>query len=82
MAADIAIHINRACTAAHKRCAHNPRLEESRMADSADAQVYRRMFRLYPAQDGWIYEVWIASRPVVVGWCHTQEAALQEAALA
>ena len=53
------------------------------MAERAHAEVYRRMFRLYPAQGGgWIYEVWIASRPVVVGWCHTQAAALQEASLA
>ncbi len=53
------------------------------MAERAEAELYRRMFRLYPAQGGgWIYEVWIASRPVVVGWCHTQAAALQEASLA
>ena len=38
--------------------------------------------RIYPAQSGgWIYEVWIAARPVVIGWCHTREGAL-EASLA
>jgi hypothetical protein len=53
------------------------------MAERAQTHVHPRMFRLYPAQaGGWIYEVWIASRPVVVGWCHTREAALQEASLA
>lgn len=53
------------------------------MTERAEIQSYRRMFRLYPAEGGgWIYEVWIASRPVIVGWCHTQQAALQEASLA
>jgi hypothetical protein len=28
-----------------------------------------------------MYEVWIAARPVVVGWCRTREAAEQEASL-
>jgi hypothetical protein len=37
---------------------------------------------VYPAQGGWMYEVWIAARLVVVGWCHTREAAEQEALLA
>ena len=38
---------------------------------------------VYPAQTGgWIYEVWIAARPVVIGWCHTREAAEYEASLA
>jgi hypothetical protein len=37
---------------------------------------------VYAAQaGGWIYEVWIAKRPVVVGWCHTREEAEQEARL-
>jgi hypothetical protein len=37
---------------------------------------------VYPAQSGgWIYEVWIAKRPVVVGWCHTRQAAEQQASL-
>ena len=39
--------------------------------------------RVYPAQSGgWIYEVWIAARPVVIGWCHTREGAVLEASLA
>jgi hypothetical protein len=38
---------------------------------------------VYPAQTGgWIYAVWIAARPVVVGWCLTREAAEYEAAVA
>ena len=38
---------------------------------------------VYPSQSGgWIYEVWIAERPVVIGWCRTREAAEQAAALA
>ena len=37
---------------------------------------------VYPAQSGWIYEVWIAARLVVIGWCHTKEAAEHEAMLA
>ena len=38
---------------------------------------------VYPGQSGgWIYEVWIAARLVVVGWCRTREAAESEAALA
>ena len=30
---------------------------------------------------GWIYEVWIEHRPVVVGWCETRAKAEEEAAL-
>ena len=42
-----------------------------------------RDVNVYPAQaGGWIYEVWIAARPVIIGWCQTREAALLEAALA
>lgn len=38
---------------------------------------------VYPAiSGGWIYEVWIAERPVVVGWCRTREAAEHEASMA
>jgi hypothetical protein len=38
---------------------------------------------VYPSQfGGWIYEVWIAARPVIVGWCHTKEAAEHEAVVA
>jgi hypothetical protein len=37
---------------------------------------------IYPVKTGgWMYEVWIESRPVVVGWCHTREAAEHEASL-
>lgn len=82
-AADIVIIIA-ACTRAHKKKPQaETALEETRMAERTQTEVYRRMFRLYPAEGGgWIYEVWIASRPVVIGWCHTQAAALQEASLA
>ena len=39
--------------------------------------------KLYAAESGgWIYEVWIARRPVVIGWCHTREVAEAEASLA
>jgi hypothetical protein len=38
--------------------------------------------KIHPsATGGWIYEVWIADRPVVVGWCETRERAEQAAAL-
>lgn len=38
---------------------------------------------VYPAATGgWIYEVWIAARPVVVGWCATREGAEHEARMA
>ena len=38
---------------------------------------------VYPGQrGGWVYEVWVAARLVVIGWCHTKEAAEQEAMLA
>ena len=37
---------------------------------------------IYPASGGWMYEVWIAARLVVIGWCRTREAAESEAALA
>lgn len=38
---------------------------------------------VYPsATGGWLYEVWVAQRPVVVGWCQTREAAEREARLA
>lgn len=41
-----------------------------------DVNVYRS------ESGGWIYEVWIAARLVVIGCCHTREAAVQEASLA
>jgi hypothetical protein len=38
--------------------------------------------KIHPsATGGWIYEVWIENRPVVVGWCETREKAEGEAAL-
>ena len=38
---------------------------------------------IYPAESGgWMYEVWVGARPVVVGWCRTREAAEKAAALA
>ena len=37
---------------------------------------------IYPAESGgWIYEVWISKRPVIIGWCQTREAAEHEASL-
>ena len=37
---------------------------------------------IYPIESGgWMYEVWIAARAVVVGWCRTREAAELEASL-
>lgn len=38
---------------------------------------------VYPSPaGGWLYEVWVAQRAVVVGWCRTREAAEREAFLA
>ena len=34
---------------------------------------------IYAGRDGWFYEVWIASRLVVLGWCPTRERANREA---
>jgi hypothetical protein len=31
--------------------------------------------RIYPGRDGWFYEVWIASRLVLFGWCQSRERA-------
>lgn len=42
-----------------------------------------RGVHIYPSRaGGWFYEVWIAARPVVIGWCRTREAAEQQAELA
>ena len=38
--------------------------------------------RIYESSSGWIYEVWIRGRAVIVGCCRTLEAATREAALA
>lgn len=52
-------------------------------SEPTPAQLFGRSINVYPAQSGgWMYEVWISERPVVVGWCTTREAAEQEAALA
>jgi hypothetical protein len=52
------------------------------MKEETQTEADSRSFNIYPAQaGGWIYEVWIAARPVVVGWCRTREAALHEANL-
>jgi hypothetical protein len=38
--------------------------------------------KIHPsATGGWIYEVWIENRPVIIGWCKTREKAEDEAAL-
>ncbi len=38
---------------------------------------------IYPARSGgWMYEVRINNRAVVIGWCHTRAAAEHEASLA
>ena len=37
---------------------------------------------IYPAPSGgWIYEVWVAARAVVIGCCGTREAAEHEASI-
>jgi len=38
---------------------------------------------VYPAPTGgWMYEVWVEARAVVVGWCRTRESAVYEASRA
>lgn len=38
--------------------------------------------KVRPSEEGgWIYEVWIEHRPVVIGWCETRAKAEEEAAL-
>jgi hypothetical protein len=50
--------------------------------DVTSRTLQMKDINVYPAQSGgWIYEVWIAKRPVVVGWCHTRQAAEQQASL-
>ena len=34
---------------------------------------------VYAGRNGWFYEVWVASRLVVLGWCPTRERAAREA---
>ena len=31
--------------------------------------------RIYPGRSGWFYEVWIASRLVILGWAQSRERA-------
>lgn len=51
--------------------------------ESLAARAPGKKISVYPVQSGgWMYEVRIADRPVVVGWCRTREAAEQAAALA
>ena len=39
--------------------------------------------KIYPARDsGWMYEVWVAARALVIGHCRTREAAEEQARLA
>ena len=38
--------------------------------------------RIYETSSGWIYEVWVMGRAVIIGCCRTFEAATKEAALA
>jgi hypothetical protein len=67
----VSVNISAACIAAH-------------LPDHVTIRGALRMkaINVYPAQSGgWIYEVWIAKRPVVVGWCHTRLAAEQQASL-
>jgi hypothetical protein len=38
--------------------------------------------KVYPSHSGgWIYEVWVAARLIVIGWSRTREGAEQEALL-
>jgi hypothetical protein len=67
------INITAECIAARAPNIVNKELEEPSVKD----------VNVYAAQTGgWIYEVWIGHRPVVVGWCHTRQAAEHEAFLA
>ena len=38
-----------------------------------------RKTNIYAGRNGWFYEIWIAERLVVVGWCATRERAALEA---
>jgi hypothetical protein len=47
------------------------------------AEAAVKDINVYPAATGgWIYEVWIAARAVVIGWCATREAAERSARMA
>ena len=41
-----------------------------------------RTVHIYAGTKGWFYEVWIASRVIVLGWSATREHAEVDAALA
>jgi hypothetical protein len=38
--------------------------------------------KVYETSSGWIYELWLMGRPVVIGCCATLAAATRQAALA
>lgn len=38
--------------------------------------------RIYETSSGWIHEVWVMGRAVIIGCCRTSEAATKEAVLA
>jgi hypothetical protein len=40
-----------------------------------------KSINVYPGQQGWFYEVWLAERLLVFGWSRTQERAHMEASL-
>ncbi len=66
------------CASTTAACTAEPEEEDNKKGGGIVNNI-----NVYPARlGGWIYEVWIAARPTVVGWCRTREAAEQEAALA
>jgi hypothetical protein len=38
-------------------------------------EVNMNNVRIYEGRSGWFYEVWIASRLVIFGWCQSRERA-------
>jgi hypothetical protein len=41
-----------------------------------------KSINVYAGRQGWFYEIWVASRLVVFGWCEDQERAWRAAASA
>ena len=41
-----------------------------------------KSINVYAGRDGWYYEIWIASRLVILGWCEDRERAERKAVLA
>ena len=41
-----------------------------------------RRINVYPARSGWVWELWIGARIVLLGWCETRERAEVKARLA